>query len=180
MNKKERELSETKIYIYSMNLRKKSEDWRFKNNKLKKDLHEELFKYSDEHVRRALKGNPSLVSMPILAEAVNSSVEDMTKVNYGTICQIIKERKEEKGYIIFFWSLLFMLYFTVIAFMSQDWKGILGILLCGYAMISNIEKNIWGIKVDIRKQYPKILLLLKGCIIAFMLLGFVVELMKKM
>ena len=47
MNK--RELSETKIYIYSMNLRKKSEDWRIKNNKLKKDLYEELFKYSDEH-----------------------------------------------------------------------------------------------------------------------------------
>lgn len=178
MNK--RELSETKIYIYSMNLRKKSEDWRIKNNKLKKDLYVELFKYSDEHVRRALTGNPSLESMPILAEAVNSSVEDMTKVNYDTICQIFKERRKEKGYIIFFWSILFMFYFMVIALLSQDWKGILGILLCGYVMISSVEKNIWGIKVDIKKQYPKILWLLRGSIIAFMLLGFVVELMKKM
>lgn len=177
--KKRNTYSNVQKCIFSMHLKKSCETWKKSTGKTQKEMNAEVFGYSDKHMGKALSGNPSVSSMPQLAHAVNSTVEDMTLVNLKTIFEFVCYRLRQNEYKIMAFSLVILLWSAIMAFITSEWWAVLGIYLSASLFFGSIEKNFWGMPIIYSKQHRILKKVLNVYVVLFMVLGFVAEISKR-
>lgn len=179
MNKsKPEQYSNIQKSVFSMRLKQACEDWKMSTGKTSKEMYKELLNSSKSKVERALSGDPSAGSMAELARCVNCTLEDMIQVDFRTICELLHYRMEKKEYKIMVFSLITLLWCAALAFITGEWWAICGIYFSAAILFDNMEKNFWGTKIIFSREHDLLKKILKVYVIAFMVLGTILEISK--
>lgn len=174
-NPKEEMYSKAQKCIFSMKLKKIRDQWKKDTGKSYEEMYAEIFRYSKPSMERALSGNPSECSMKELAACVNMTVEEMTRVDFKSICELISYRLEKKEYKVMMFSLICLLWSALLAIITSEWWSFFMIYASATILFENMEKSIWETKIYYTKEHNMLKKILHVYVVLFMFLGLCVE-----